>query len=305
MQTQGNTHRRTLLLLLLLCCAGHPVAARQTSRRLAGASKAMQNCQAAGFALRLKQLPQPGCDEDCSSAVRLYTIRGPETAGTSGQESATFNLAATVARCKADPACVKFTSDGFLIGAYRSPADAKSLNAAIARERQQQGPLQWMPMQYCSGACCGTWVAEGLEQQMLTPLDSSFRKGYAEDLPTDFKADVYLFDAANMKQFCARPEQKQDLSQFCAPSCQAACCALFAKDGARFALPSSPFMQCHGDSCGGCAVSGDFGREIIERQKSLPAAHASASVLTRQYLRAVSAQSRPATGSAAASPSSG
>lgn len=188
-----------------------------------------------------------------------------------------------------------FTSDGFLIEANRMPDNAKEGNEAISKERQQQGPLMWVPMDYCSGACCGTWVAEGLEQQMLSlAFDDSMKGADYIDLardPTGYVSHYFVADA--MRQFCSNTPRAVHVPS-CAPSCHAACCALFATAGDQPALPSSRCMQCQGDKCQGCRPS----HGSIIRAKGIgggPPATAPYFVLRRQYLRAAVAAASPAT----------
>jgi hypothetical protein len=132
----------------------------------------------------------------------LYTIQSEDTA----QLQTTPALAATAAACNRTEACAMSTSDGFLIGVYRAAKTVNGYNAAITREQQAGGPLSWVPMQYCAGHCCGTWLANGLEQQLLTPAedDSSFEGASRVDLIADgTQRDSYSFDAGVMKRFCA------------------------------------------------------------------------------------------------------
>lgn len=55
-----------------------------------------------------------------------------------------------------------FTSDGFLIGAYRVPPINASQWQEIAKIEKQQGWVTWKPMAYCSGSCCGTYMVQKL-----------------------------------------------------------------------------------------------------------------------------------------------
>jgi hypothetical protein len=180
-----------------------------------------------------------------------------------------------------------FTSDGFLIGAYRTAKTFSDYNAAIAHEQQGGGPLSWVPMQYCAGRCCGTWVAEGLEQQLLT--------SEADNSSLEFVPDVYLpvdaiqswnydirFDSGVMTRFCAlaqatksspratvspvspnsvapAPAQQQ---QQCPQRCQVACCARFANGSMDFERQNE-FEQCAFNSCAfNCSLSGNSSASV-------------------------------------------
>jgi hypothetical protein len=72
---------------------------------------------------------------------------------------------------QAQQTCAMFTSNGTLMGVSRK---TETVDAAIVLEQLGGGPFLWVAMQNCSGCCCGTWVAEDLQQQLLSPaVDSS------------------------------------------------------------------------------------------------------------------------------------
>jgi hypothetical protein len=173
-------------------------------------------------------------------------------------------LVSTAAACAANLSCVMFTSDGYLIGAYRSPADADSMLAAIDQEQQGSGPLEWVPMDYCSGKCCGTWVADGLVQQLLTPVNSSsssigsssssgLQRVGEEELPTDSHPGLsVLMDERGLQALCdnrtANATDGQAQPLLCPRRCAVACCARYAQ-GVR-ALDRQLFQQCSAGVCG-------------------------------------------------------
>jgi hypothetical protein len=206
-------------------------------------------------------------------------------------------------------ACVMFTSDGFLIGVYRAAKRLFDHNAAIALEQRGGGPLSWVPMQYCAGRCCGTWVADGLEQQLLTPTtnDSNFEAASSVELTIDdTPSHVYSFNAGVMARFCAlanaslaAPAQAIRQQQ-CPRRCEVACCAKFANGSINFD-GHNDFEQCAPNSCAhGCSSPSRFMVAAVGTQRPLEppvvpgnftmaAAAVSSDVLKRQYLRAASA----------------
>jgi hypothetical protein len=255
-----------------------------------------------GFVLKAQQLPRALSSPD---AAVLYTLHDADTAG----QAVTPNATAAAAACIRNAACVMFTSDGFLIGVYRAAKRLLDYNAAIAREQQGGGPLLWVPMQYCAGRCCGTWVADGLEQQLLTPAanDSSVGVASSVDLNIDDTAiHVYSFNAGVMARFCAltnassvAPAQAIQQQQ-CPRRCKVACCAKFANGSMNFD-GHNDFEQCAPNPCAhGCSspsgvIAAAVGTPHALEPPAVPgnftmaAAAVSSDVLKRQYLRAASA----------------
>jgi hypothetical protein len=131
-----------------------------------GRSTQLAGCNVAGFVLKTKQLPRALSSPD---AAVVYTIEDEDTA----HLQVTPDVAATAAVCKRNEACAMFTSDGILMGFYREAENVDAFNAAIAHEQLGGGSLLWVPMQNCSGRCCGTWVAENRQQQLWTPAVGS------------------------------------------------------------------------------------------------------------------------------------
>jgi hypothetical protein len=122
------------------------------------------------------------------------------------------------------------------------PDNAKEGNEAISKERQQQGPLMWVPMDFCIGACCGTWVAEGLEQQMLSlAFDDSMKGADYIDLardPTGYVSHYFVADEAILLQHtkgCACP-------RLCA---QLPCSMLCIVCTREISLPCHPAVSCN------------------------------------------------------------
>jgi hypothetical protein len=242
----------------------------------------------AGFVLKQQQLPSS------AGTLVLRTLQVPESANL----QQTPKSAATAAACMRNAECVMVTSDGFLIGAYKTADTVKSWNRAIAFEQQGGGPLLWVPMQYCAGRCCGTWVAEGLEQQLLTPAkdSSALQEVQERDNSVDKSAsEHYRFNADVMKRFCAQTETSSATptalpAQQCPRRCQVACCAEFSKGKKRF-NSDNDFMQCASDPCAhGCTLPGNRTAVLGLEEGVFGAASSPAqSVLKRQYLRAASA----------------
>jgi hypothetical protein len=208
-----------------------------------------------------------------------------------------------------------FTSDGFLIGAYRSASTANAFNAAVAREQQGGGALSWVPMQYCAGRCCGTWVATDLEQLLLTPApdtvnntaNSTLQLGPDEKDITPSVSGSFSFDALVMPRFCTLARKA---SQFTAASsqqlhcprrCQVACCADFAR-GKRMFDSHNDFEQCAPNPCAyRCSLPGNASA-VIGRQRSgeqaggVVRASLTMDLLKRPYLRAITVQNSRTTG---------
>jgi hypothetical protein len=218
------------------------------------------------------------------------------------------NVAATAAACQQNAACAMFTSDGFLIGIFRTADTTKAFNDAIERDQEAGGPLLWGPMQYCAGRCCGTWVADGLEQQLMTPVNdySGVQEVQQQDIAADKSAsEPYKFDADVMKQFCtqakpspviriptaqpSQPDPNRPDQQQCPRRCQVACCAEFAKGVIRFESRND-FDQCAPDPCArGCTLPGNRTAAIGVKEGVLRGASSDINaVLKRQYLRAAS-----------------
>lgn len=259
------------------------------------------SCAVVGFSLYPKQLPQMlSAPTSKMAAVTLHTLSLP------GDYSPTPlpSLDASAAACRSDPQCLMLTSDGYMIGAYRWPEDVASVNAQIEKERQSGGPLAWARMDYCSGSCCGTWVADGLLQQLLLPATSSPEPTDTFDLPTDFYGGkTGTMDQTKMAIFCqnraaaGRGVQPQTVSgrtnstkasagspkQACPQHCRAACCARFAAGISDF--DRQVFSQC---SKSACADACDL---LPPREPGPITARASAvaAVLKMEYLRASTA----------------
>jgi len=189
-----------------------------------------------------------------------------------------------------------------MIGAYRWPKDVVSVNAQIKKERQSGGPLAWVRMDYCSGSCCGTWVTDGLLQQLLVPATSSPEPTDVFNLPTDYYSSKASMDEAKMAIFCqnraagGRGVQPQTVSrrinntktgtsgakQACPQHCRMACCARFAAGVSDF--DRQVFSQCSESACADAC-------DLLPPPKGpvTAAASAVAAVLKMEYLRASTA----------------
>jgi hypothetical protein len=281
----------------MLAAAG--AAAQEGSSQLA-------ECDVAGFMLRKQQLPRAFPQDSSPHAAVLHTLQIDETA--SLREAP--NVAATAAACMRNEACVMFTSDGFLIGVYRSAGTVDDFNAAIAREQQGGGALSWVPMQYCAGRWCGTWVATELEQQLQTQAasDSDLQVASLGDLAIandQTRNDEFTFVDDVMVRFCALVKASTFApaagalllpQQRCPRHCQVACCALFARGSHQFDSHNE-FEQCAPNPCArGCSLPGNS-TALIGQGQSYRAAEVGPNVLKRQYVRAASVQgARTSTG---------
>jgi hypothetical protein len=258
-------------------------------------------CDVDGFVLKKQHLPRSLYSD---SSAEVHTLQFEESAGLRQAPK----VAATAAACMRNKACVMFTSDGFLLGVRRTAFTVAAFNAAIARERQGGGPLSWVPMQYCAGHCCGTWVATDLQQLLLTPAvgSSSLTPVSAGDLARHLADDSVTvgyreFDAEVMKRFCAASSSVAAVKpahthQQCPRHCQVACCAKFANGTMQFDMYTT-FEQCAIDVCAlGCSLPGNP-KAVIGKAPEGPrpeAASATSDVLMRQYLRGGTAQGSPA-----------
>jgi hypothetical protein len=225
---------------------------------------------------------------------RLYTLpytppdEGPD-AGCCGVNAiipAPFeNLPSTVAGCEANAECGLFTSDGYIIGAYRTTE-----NVFEEKADSEADVFEWQTMQYCTWACCGTWVADGLIDQLLQPIPDtlgannvqSIRTGalpkdsdYGYDLHSDLSTTVCVG-----KPPPRRKRNKIDEIPPGSPGCPKRCLPVCCKQldmGERF-MGSYTFSPCSGVVCG---VLCGYG------QATVGAANV-AQTLFRQYVREAS-----------------
>lgn len=220
--------------------------------------------------------------------VQLYTLpHTPRSGGNNGiiptpQDS----LPATVAACEADAACAMFTSDGYTIAAYRRTTLPPR---QISSESEF---LQWQPMQYCTWACCGTWVADGLIPYLLQPVPDTPGANNVRSGPINLQtrdADgAYSLDPELRTTTCvgkAPPGRKREGSPGCPKRCLTACCKQL--DSGDTNMGAFFFSQCSGPACAGCR----YYNQVVASQQV-------GNVLMRQYVRAQS--SGPAASAAGA-----
>jgi hypothetical protein len=147
----------------LLDCIKRQPALTQFGAPQAGWSPA--SCDVAGYELKVRQLPTKLYWQfDPDQRVLLRTIQPPDPSAKAPFPLAT--LAETAAACDALDECVMFTSDGYLVGAYRPVTDVTALPKMVELKKRL-GRCQWRTMRYCSCKCCGTWVSTGFDAKTL------------------------------------------------------------------------------------------------------------------------------------------
>lgn len=219
--------------------------------------------------------------------VELYTLPYVAPKDGSGTNAAVPTplptLQATAAACEADAACGMFTSDGYIVGAYRRTLPAGN--------KEQVGSeadiLLWQPMHHCTWACCGTWVAEGLFQHLLQPVPqmpgaNSVRTITESKLPSDGVKQYQLNPELRTTACVGKPAPRTPVlgntpasppgSPGCPQRCLAACCKQLESGEAT--MGAFFFSQCSGEVCQLCGFA-----------KSVVAAWSPVNVLMRQYVR--------------------
>jgi hypothetical protein len=213
------------------------------------------SCGVAGYVLKARQLPiELSSQRDVSQQVLLYTIKPPNAM--SRESFGLGSLAETSAACDALDACVMFTSDGYLIGAYRSVTNVTELKKMLELE-QQLGPWLWQPMTYCPGKCCGTWASTRFDTETLAAVGASTQAqpGSSQNasalarppgVASEGAFSPYGVDPSSER--CAATRAGAASSFTCPPRCRVACCA---EEGVYFAVKMSnhPFWQCSVQAC--------------------------------------------------------
>jgi hypothetical protein len=212
--------------------------------------------------------------------VQLYTLSSTAGSNRNPVTNAIIpaplaDKAAAFAACEADAACRLVTSDGYIIGAYHTPAQASQKE----QQTDSEGDiLQWQPMYYCTWDCCGTWVADGLIAELLQPLNKAANTpklpkdsgGIAEELTLELSTTVCF--GKPLPQIDGEEAPAPPGSLWCPKRCLTACCKQLASGNKYMGMFF--FSQCSG---GVCRLCGYHARG--------PGAASSASVLQRQYVR--------------------
>lgn len=264
-------------------------------------------CDVPGFTFHPDQVPDlvtPSADSQTGlrpyNPIELYTLLPPaaddETISPGHIRIAAPlpNMAETLAACEANTSCGLFTSDGYIIGAYKMSVPEGSTPAQAEGESDI---IDWQPMHYCTWTCCGTWVADGLIDQLLQPVpDTPDSDGVQEIISTRLPQDSYVDPYVNddLRQDLSTtvcvgdplpqidgqdpPQAAEPGSDGCASRCVAACCGSLA-DGettiSRFIFP-----PCSSDACRPCGYVKPVTGPITAASSS------SYNVLMRQYVRA-------------------
>jgi hypothetical protein len=216
------------------------------------------SCNVAGYELKPRQLPEElSWQEGVSQQVLLYTIKPPNA--TSKAPFPLGSLAETAAACEALDACVMFTSDGYLIGAYRPVTSVSEMKTMLELEKRL-GPWQWRPMRYCPGKCCGTWLSTGFDAKSLAAVAASAQAQLGNtknvsvpDQPPGVTAEPNDYTSAAVdpsSERCAAMRAGAASSFTCPPRCRVACCA--KEDVGYFSqvkMSNHAFWQCSVHAC--------------------------------------------------------
>lgn len=229
----------------------------------------------AGYELKPRQLPtelkQQNDPLGLAPRVLLYTIQPPNQPAKSPVPLAT--LSATAAACDAMDACVMFTSDGYLVGAYRPVRDVTDLPQMLQVERRL-GPWQWRPMRYCAGSCCGTWLSTSFDAKSLDvpATKAQAQAGRAVNAPASTappgggaESDVpRLYGVDGLGEDCAAMRAGQVSSSTCPTHCQVACCALEDADRSGYVqMLRHRFWQCSELTCAEASCGFQFGPAVV------------------------------------------
>jgi hypothetical protein len=276
-----------------LCCPAHvPAGLAQTLAVTSSPTAALQgsagaDCSVPGFTFRPNVVPSLAKPLGrLQNPVQLYTLPyTPPKDGSSGTNSIMpaplANLPATVAACQADAGCGLFTSDGYIIGAYRTLSDPN--RELVSREADI---FKWQPMHVCTSACCGTWVADGLIPSLLQPVPktpgTNVRTIQESKLPTDGLTQYELNPELRTTACIGKPPPKSVLlggaaasppgSPECPQRCLTACCKQLTSGDTI--MGNFFFSQCSGEVCKLCGYS-----------NSAVAGWSPMNVLMRQYVR--------------------
>jgi hypothetical protein len=240
----------------LLDCIKRQPALTQFGAPQAGWSPA--SCNVAGYELKVRQLPRElGWQDDADQEVLLYTIQPPSSLAKAPFPLATLTETATA--CDALDACVMFTSDGYLIGAYRSVTNATALRRQLELEKRL-GPWQWRTLRYCSGKCCGTWVSTGFDAKTLAGAKAQpqVQPSSPGNASAAAEAPGGGAEAAEFPSYGLDPSRSQrcaamragDVSSFtCPPRCRVACCAQEDAVYGSVEMSHHHFGQCSVQAC--------------------------------------------------------
>uniref|UniRef100_A0A383W3C7 Leucine-rich repeat-containing N-terminal plant-type domain-containing protein n=1 Tax=Tetradesmus obliquus TaxID=3088 RepID=A0A383W3C7_TETOB len=237
----------------LLDCIKRQPALTQFGTPQAGWSAG--SCIVAGYAFQRRQLPaELEWQQEPDQRVLLYTIQPQNISAKTPSPLAT--LAETAAACDALDACVMFTSDGYLIGAYRPVEDVKVLTKLLEIEKRL-GPWQWRAMRYCSGKCCGTWVSTGFDAASLAVAavnQSQVQAGgstKASSAPPSGESALHdaYYSVDPSSERCAAMRAGDASGFTCPPRCRVACCAKEDAPHDLVSLSSHHFWQCSVQAC--------------------------------------------------------
>lgn len=241
------------------------------------------SCAVAGYELEVRQSPT---EWNWIQRLTLYTILPPNAATKTPFPLA--SLAQTATACDALDACVMFTSDGYLIGAYRYATNITVMTELLEAEKRV-GPWQWRTMHYCPGECCGTWVSTGYSTTPLavavaqshTPASSAMG-AFTE--PSGGPGLIGLVDSSMER--CAELRAGVVSSFSCPQRCRVACCAeADVQHLSAGMIPTAPmvsskyFAQC---SVGACSKSCGF--PILQQVVAAQAQVSIVSVAGQAYL---------------------
>lgn len=241
--------------MMLLSIAGllhcHDVQAAFAAATQAG-------CSIPGFIFKQNQVPaatDPPFDPDSASGllinpVHLYTLPYKRGGGGSQAPKPFADISATAAACTANAACGMFTSDGYIIGAYRTSVEAQYTEKGST----EADILTWQPMYYCTWPCCGTWVADGLKTKLLQPVPLTPSQGVesltSDQLPEDTDSGYTMNSRYLLRDVCA---SQPNASDTCPLRCIVACCKQIASNDLHHDhMGKYHFSQCSGTVCHGC-----------------------------------------------------
>jgi hypothetical protein len=253
----------------VFCCCmvpyGAVVSIACVQARLA-APFAQLDCTVQGFSLRRMQVP---ITKSIHHIIGLYSL--PYVEDRNRQSVPPKRLSSwqtAAAACRDQPECAMYTSDGYLISAYRISESPHNHNTSSPQAEADL--FDWQAMMFCPSACCGTWVADDLVQQLLVPVPRPSRNAtigsmqnglkvtslYKTDYPKD-SVETVLLDAEMRSTACNGMPFKNNNGQImetvpaaCGQTCYVACCKQLI--GGNQLMGWHHFSQCSASSCLPC-----------------------------------------------------